>query len=256
MAFRRGPEQRPRLARGFEQRVGVVDRHDRIAPAVQDQDRDGRDLSDPARRAVLLPGKEPGERILERPGQEEAAELLPGDPAVAREGAVDDQRPHLPAVGRRRRGMHRHRAADALAQDRDLFPVDPRQSEQRLQGCLRVTVEAGDGRVSLRQAVTAVVDDQDVEPLQHHPEDAVHVGAEVLGVPVQDQQAAPRLAGAEVPAVQPDTVRGREPHILGREHPGGDVLPEPPLGKEVERTAARGQNKAERKHGIQKASHE
>lgn len=135
------------------------------------------------------------------------AELFPGNEAVVGEGAVDNKKPDRLLVGRGRNQMDGNGASQALTQHRDPLRVHTRQGEEGRKGRLGIPMDPVDGRRPLGEAVATIVDDENRKPLFDQPENAVHVGADVFGITMEDENAPPRLAGgAKEPTVQPDTI--------------------------------------------------
>ena len=122
--------------------------------------------------------------------------------------------------------VHRERAAQALAVDRDAVLVHVAAREQRSHRGVDVFLRALQVRLSLGCAVAAVVEDEHVEPARGHPGHAGEVSADVLGVAVQVQDRAERAAfRGQEPAVQLEPVLGSkarfpvsEPQLVGRVH--------------------------------------
>jgi hypothetical protein len=88
-----GAGQQPELlgrTGGLEQGDPVVGWNHPVGLALDDQDRQRRELGDPRERPVaIIDGQ--AERSLQQPGRPEARELLPGERAIADERALDDQ---------------------------------------------------------------------------------------------------------------------------------------------------------------------
>src|SRR5690606_19969664 len=113
---------------------------------------------------------------------------------------------------------------------------------------LEIEVQAVEARAAVGSAVAAVVEQQYVEALRRQPDDARDVRADVLGIAVQEQDAAaPRRARRQKPAVQADAI-GRpkldfaviQADLVGRQHQLAHWLEDQPG------TAAERQGEAEK----------
>ena len=188
----------------------MVRRDHLVGFPLNDQDRQRRQRADPVERPVAVVDGQ-AERPLQRPGRPEVRELLARERAVAGERALDDQRADVAPVGRCGEAGDRDRAAEALAEHHDPLRIDLGHGEQRLERGREVEVQAVELGRAGRAPVAAVVEQQDVEAGPGQPGDARDVGADVLGVAVQEQDAAlARRARRQEPAVQADAVGGDE----------------------------------------------
>ncbi len=182
-----------RLGGARVEALGVLDRHDGVALAVDEEQRDGADgVHRCCGREIVVDRLR--QQPLERPGEEEARRLVPDDAPVVREGAVDDDRPHVGAVLAVRGVVDRQGAAEALAEDDDALRIDVGQGKQRAHGRVGVELHALEGRRALRPAVAPVVEGEDVEARRRHPGDVGEMRADVLRVAVQVEHARPRLS--------------------------------------------------------------
>jgi hypothetical protein len=154
---------------------------------------------------MVVNGK--AERHLEGPGQPEAGQLLACERTVAGERALDDQRPHLLAARRAGKRRDRERGAEALAEDDHRPCLGLGAGKQEVERRVEIELQAGEARAAAGQAIAPIVEQQHVEALGRQPGDARDVGADILGVAVQEQDAAtPRPLCGQEPAVQPDAV--------------------------------------------------
>lgn len=252
-----GPRRQPdflRLPRGLAEHPAVMERHDRVVESVQDEDRHRRDLPYPFLGAVVVVDR-PGQGILERPGEPETAQFLPGDAAKAREGAVDDQCPYAVLVPGTGDGVGRDRAAQALTKHHDTIRVRFRHAHEFLEGRIGVAVNAFERRLPAGPPVSAVVNNKEVVAFLHEPQDAVHVRAQVLGVAVQDEDAAEGVLRREVPAVDRDPVRRGEHDIAVVEQLHCGPFLHVPGGMKKERAAARGRKQEAKENKSIEYSH-
>jgi hypothetical protein len=231
-------QERLRLGRGLEQGLRMMQRHDRVLFALDDEDGHRRERPDVVDGAIVVVDRE-RERPLERPGEPEAAELLLGELAVARGRALDHERPDPVFVSGALKRRDGERAAEALAEDGNAPGIDLWHREQRSERRLDVQVRAVKAGLAIGAAVAAVVRQQHVEAFGRHPGDARDVRADVLGVAVQEEDAAHALAlGRQKPAVQAYAVLRLEPDVAIGE---ADVIRRPDMlghGMEDETRAA------------------